>query len=100
MNIKITPDNQGVLKILFQVESVVKSLMERGVTVIGVSTGNDKPRIKIARHAYCDQLIRSGKACYLQFGNSRHGYYKQGVFMHRGCRVLIRREINNDLEWV
>ncbi|ELW9228531.1 TPA: hypothetical protein OT801_000575 [Morganella morganii] len=93
MNIKITPSNQGVLKTLIQVESVVKSLGDRGVTVLGVSTGNDKPRIKIARHAYCDQLIRSGKACYLQFGNSRHGYYKQGSFTQDGCRVFWSESI-------
>ncbi len=93
MNIKITPENQGVLKVLFQVESAVKSLIERGVTVLGISTSGDNPRIKIARHAYCEQLIRTGKACYLQFGNSRHGYYKQGSFTLGGCRVYWSESI-------
>lgn len=94
MNIKNASDNQKVLDVLFQVHSAVMSLNERGIKVLGVSTSGISPVIRIERHACCEQFIRSGKACYLQFGNSRHGYYKQGVFMHRGCRVYWSESIH------
>ncbi|HHR6503085.1 TPA: hypothetical protein ACS8CD_003659 [Providencia alcalifaciens] len=91
MNISITAENQSVMSDLIRAESVVQQLEQQGVTVLSVIARQGKPCIHIARHSYCDALIRDGKATY-QYFNSSKG--KQGVFNTLGCRVYWSESIH------
>ncbi|KLU14793.1 MULTISPECIES: hypothetical protein [Xenorhabdus] len=87
MVIELNTRNNQLLSALIQAESVVTALSERGITVLSVMMRDNRPRIHIARHAYCEQLIRDGQAAYLHFGKGRQGPLKQGVFNQDGCQV-------------
>ncbi|MEQ1967394.1 hypothetical protein ABLA30_10270 [Xenorhabdus nematophila] len=87
MLIDLDTQNSQLLSALIQAESVVTALSERGITVLSVMMRDNRPRIHIARHAYCEQLIRDGQAAYLHFGKGQQGQFKQGVFSQNGCQV-------------
>ncbi|MDE9466856.1 hypothetical protein [Xenorhabdus bovienii] len=87
MLIDLNTQNNKLLSALIQAESVVTALSERGITVLSVMMRDNRPRIHIARHAYCEQLIQDGRASYLYFGQGRQEQFKQGVFNHAGCQV-------------
>ncbi len=91
MNISITAENQSLMSDLIRAESVVQHLEQQGVTVLSVIARQGKPCIHIARHSYCDALIRDGKATY-QYFNQNKG--KQGVFDALGCRVYWSESIH------
>ncbi len=91
MDITITPDNQSIVSDLLRAGSVVQQLEQLGVTVLSVITRQGKPCIHVARHSYCDALIRDGKAAY-QYFNSKQS--KQGVFNTLGCRVYWSESIH------
>lgn len=91
MNISINTENQSVMSDLIRVGSVVQQLEQQGVTVLSVMTHQGKPSIRIARHSYCDALIRDGKATYQYFNQSKG---KQGVFDTLGCRVYWSESIH------
>ena len=93
MNININTDNQSVISALLQAESVVKQLSDIGVSVLSVVTRHGRPCIRIARHSYCDELIRNGKASYQYFSNRFSGA-RQGVFNESGCRVYWSESIH------
>lgn len=80
--------NASLISAMVRAESVILSLSARGITVQSIMFHGGNPVIRINRHAYCDQLTRSGKASYLHFGNGRQGEFKQGVFVQDGCRVI------------
>ncbi|PHM22562.1 hypothetical protein [Xenorhabdus ehlersii] len=84
MLIDLNTQNNQLLSALIQAESVVTALSERGITVLSVMMRDNRPRIHIVRHAYCEQLIRDGQAAYLHFGQ---GQFKQGIFNQDGCQV-------------
>lgn len=91
MNISINTVNQSVMSDLMRAGSVVQQLEQQGVTVLSVITRQGKPCIHIARHSYCDALIRDGKAAY-QYFNQNKG--KQGTFDILGCRVYWSESIH------
>ena len=93
MNITINTEDQSVISALLQAESVVQQLSERGVSVLSVVTRYGKPCIRIARHSYCDELIRSGKASYQYLSKSFSGA-RQGVFNESGCRVYWSESVH------
>ncbi|MBS9435536.1 hypothetical protein Ppb6_04079 [Photorhabdus australis subsp. thailandensis] len=64
----------------------VSALTEQGFTVMSIMIRDSAPRIQIARHQHCEQLIRNGKATYRYLG--RNSDYRQGMFMHCGCQVF------------
>lgn len=93
MNINVTPENQSVMSDLMRASAVVQELEQQGVTILSVITRQGKPCIHVARHRYCDELIRNGKAAY-QFFNSKSMKGKRGVFDTLGCRVYWSESIH------
>ncbi|MCT8348284.1 hypothetical protein LGZ99_14025 [Photorhabdus temperata] len=67
------------------VGDAVSALTEQGFTVMSIMIRDSAPRIQIARHQHCEQLIRNGKATYRYLG--RNCDYRQGMFVHKGCQV-------------
>lgn len=91
MDITITAENQSIVSDLLRAGSVAQQLEQQGVTILSVITRQGKPCIHVARHSYCDALIRDGKAAY-QYFNQNKG--KQGVFDTEGCRVYWSESIH------
>jgi hypothetical protein len=87
MLIELNIQNDKLLSALVQAESVVTDLSQRGITVLSVMMRDNKPRIHIARHTYCEQLIQEGQAFYLYLVQGRQAPFKQGVFHQAGCQV-------------
>ncbi|MCQ4171710.1 hypothetical protein [Hafnia paralvei] len=80
--------NAEFVSALIRAESVVASLSARGITITGIILRQGQPVIRIARHAYCEHMARTGKASYLHFGRSIQGEYRQGIFIQDGCKVI------------
>ena len=93
MNITINTENQSVISALLQAETVAQQLTERGISVLSVVARCGRACIHIARHSYCDELIRTGKASY-QYLSKNFSRARQGVFNESGCRVYWSESIH------
>lgn len=82
------PANSHFLAALSQVETVIRYLTIKGVTVYGVILRGCRPVIRIDYHKICEQRLLSGQAYYVTFGKNIPGGFKQWVFFTGGCRVI------------
>ncbi|HGW3963115.1 TPA: hypothetical protein ACNIC3_002668 [Citrobacter freundii] len=89
----LTSDNT-LVSALYRTEAVVVSLQARGVEVKGIVVREGQPVIRIQRHSFCEHLLKTGKACYIEFGQGKSGKYKQGVFIQDGCKVVWSESIH------
>jgi hypothetical protein len=67
----------------------------KGVQVKSVSLRHAQPVIRIARHAWCDEIKKQGRARFDHTGNDRFGRFRQGVYLDEsGCRVVWSESIH------
>lgn len=85
--LNLASDN-SLISALCRTESVVISLLARGVEVKGVIVREGQPVIRIFRHSLCDHLLTCGIANYIEYGQGKLGRYRQGVFVQDGCKVV------------
>ncbi|ARF50636.1 hypothetical protein [Pantoea stewartii] len=87
--------NTAVMSALARAEALVIYLTAQGVKVNGISLRNAQPVIRIARHGWCERMLRAGHAHYSQYGHDRSGRYRQGVYTDgSGCRVVWSESIH------
>lgn len=87
--------NQAVMSALLKAETVVMYLNAQGVTVKSIILRQGQPVIRIARHAWCDQMSHQGKTRYDCFGHNQYGRFRQGVYLDEsGCRVVWSESIH------
>ncbi|NUL36357.1 hypothetical protein [Kosakonia sacchari] len=87
--------NAGVISALMRAEALILFLSSQGVQVKSVSLRNAQPVIRIARHAWCEQVKKKGLARFDITGNDRHGRFRQGMYQDEsGCRVVWSESIH------
>lgn len=87
--------NAGVISALMRAETLILFLSTKGVRVKSVSLRHAQPVIRIARHAWCEELKKEGRARFDLTGNDRHGRFRQGVYQDEsGCRVVWSESIH------
>ncbi len=87
--------NAGVMSALIRAETLIMFLSAKGVRVKSVSLRHAQPVIRIARHAWCEEIKRQGRARFDHTGNDRFGRFRQGVYLDEsGCRVVWSESIH------
>lgn len=87
--------NASVISALMRAETLILFLSSKGVQVKSVSLRHAQPVIRIARHAWCEELKKEGRARFDHTGNDRYGRFLQGVYLDEsGCRVVWSESIH------
>ena len=87
--------NAAVLSALIRAETLIMFLSAKGVQVKSVSLRHAQPVIRIARHAWCDEIKKQGRARFDHTGNDRFGRFRKGVYLDEsGCRVVWSESIH------
>ncbi|HAF1675217.1 TPA: hypothetical protein G8K91_000354 [Salmonella enterica] len=87
--------NAGVISALMRAEALILFLSSQGVQVKSVSLRNAQPVIRIARHAWCEQVKKKGLVRFDITGNDRHARFRQGMYQDEsGCRVVWSESIH------
>lgn len=76
------------VKAMERASLVIKTLSAERIDVRGVSLIGGRPVIRVTPCAFCDRMVREGKASYLEFGANDHGRYRQGQYLVNGCKVV------------
>ncbi|HCG2926642.1 TPA: hypothetical protein ACNFPO_004437 [Citrobacter freundii] len=87
--------NAGVIAALMRAETLILFLSSKGIRVKSVSLRHGLPVIRIARHAWCEELKKEGRARFDLTGNDRLGRFRQGIYHDEsGCRVVWSESIH------
>ncbi|HDL8234104.1 TPA: hypothetical protein PXQ89_000711 [Yersinia enterocolitica] len=87
--------NAAIISALVQAETLIMFLTSKGVQVKAVSLRHSQPVIRIARHAWCEEMKAQGLARFDLTGNDRCGRFRQGVYQDEsGCRVVWSESIH------
>lgn len=88
-------NNTDVMSALARAEALILYLSAQGVSVKSVSLRNAQPVIRIARHAWCEQIKKQGLARFDHSGQNSFGRFRQGVWTDEsGCRVVWSESIH------